>query len=452
MSLDFAALERLLLPSRQSVPNAQAQFEPRTTQPTEMLDSVLSFLSADTARGDGSIARDAYWFGVILAARREWGAAAEPKLRAWSQSSAKYDENSFDTAWGQFDPNHQNPVTMKSVYRLAQDLGWRKPASPSRYQLLDRVRIMDLKPIEWRVKGLFPRQGVGAIYGPSGSGKSFLVLDLALRIAQGESWFGRKTTACPVTYVMLEGEAGLRNRIVAWEATHARQIPMNFASVPQGFAFAEPQDVADLAEALPKGGVIVVDTLNRAAPGKDENSSKDMGDVLDGMKQLQALTGGLVLVVHHTGKDVGKGMRGHSSLHAALDGAIEVRRDTKGRSWKAAKVKDGSDDFEVPFKLETVVLGQDADGELITSCVATNDVHRLSARKEPSGSNQRAVLNAIRAHDAPLTRDAAIKVAADALENVPKNKRRNEGATQVSKLLEGQHLHLDDKTGLVSPG
>ncbi len=69
-----------------------------------------------------------------------------------------------------------------------------------------------------------------------------------------------------------------------------------------------------------------IDTLNRSAPDADENSSKDMGLIIDGMKKIQSQCEGLVICVHHTGKDVSKGLRGHSSLLAALDSAIQVER------------------------------------------------------------------------------------------------------------------------------
>lgn len=205
-----------------------------------------------------------------------------------------------------------------------------------------------------------------------------------------------------VTYVMLEGEAGLRNRVVAWESSYGTAISAQFYGMPQGFAFSEHNDVTDLAATLPKGGVVIVDTLNRAAPGKDENSSKDMGDVLAGMKLLQSLTEGLVLVVHHTGKDTSKALRGHSSLHAALDGAIEVRRTAASRSWSSAKVKDGADDFEVPFKLSIIHLGFDDDGDAVTSCVAVPDLEALFMPKRPSGKNQILAWDALR-----LTQQAA---------------------------------------------
>lgn len=78
-------------------------------------------------------------------------------------------------------------------------------------------------------------------------------------------------------------------------------IPSGFKAVAQPFQLAEPEQVEALGAVLPHRGVVIVDTLNRAAPGLDENSSQDMGRILAGMKRLQGITGGLVLVVHHTG-------------------------------------------------------------------------------------------------------------------------------------------------------
>ena len=91
-----------------------------------------------------------------------------------------------------------------------------------------------------------------------------------------------------------------------------------------------------------------------------------MGLILAGMKRLQEITGGLVIIVHHTGKDASKGLRGHSSLAAALDGAIEVERTQTSRSWSAAKVKDGEDGKQRAFKLHVVDLGRDGDGARAT--------------------------------------------------------------------------------------
>ncbi len=51
-----------------------------------------------------------------------------------------------------------------------------------------------------------------------------------------------------------------------------------------------------------------------------------MSRVLAGAKMIEAAYGGFVLLCHHMGKDPRKGLRRHSSLHAAMDAEIEVTR------------------------------------------------------------------------------------------------------------------------------
>jgi hypothetical protein len=129
----------------------------------------------------------------------------------------------------------------------------------------------------------------------------------------------------------------------------------------QPFRLTDPQDVADLAAICPPGCVVFIDTLNRAAPGMDENSSRDMGAVIEGAKTLQRLIGGLVVLVAHTGKDSAKGLRGHSSLFAALDAAVLVNRDDSARRWIVDKRRTGATGNALlpPYVVE---FGIDEDG------------------------------------------------------------------------------------------
>jgi hypothetical protein len=228
--------------------------------------------------------------------------------------------------------------------------------------------MLAMRPLQWRVKGLLPEQGIAAVYGASGSGKSFLVLDLALALCRGSAWFGNRVHRCSVTYVCLEGAAGMSLRLKALGET----VPEDLLFLTAPVNLLLTKDLTDLVEAIraagAEGGVVVVDTLNRATPGADESSSVDMGQAIAGANAIQRGIGGLVLLVHHVGKDASKGLRGHSSLLAALDAAIEVRRDGEARSFGLAKAKDGQEGLAHHFTLDAVALGIDEDGDPITSC------------------------------------------------------------------------------------
>ncbi|ODS69045.1 MAG: DNA primase [Acidovorax sp. SCN 65-28] len=280
----------------------------------------------------------------------------------------------------------------------------KEPSKPApRYKLLSAADLRDLPPLAWRVRGVLPAVGLAALYGPSASGKSFLAFDMAAAIAEGQRWFDCRVEAAPVVYAALEGEAGFKLRAQAWETSRGRALPDGLHLMLQPFKLTDGQDVLDLTAVVPAGAVVVVDTLNRAAPTADENSSRDMGEILEAAKTLQSLTRGLVLLVHHTGKNAAAGLRGHSSLFAAMDAAIEVSRDGDRREWKVAKSKDGQDGAAHPFKLQVETLGVEETGEAITSCVVLRDTAAQDVRavKLPQGGNQRVVLDALR----PLFKD-----------------------------------------------
>jgi hypothetical protein len=274
------------------------------------------------------------------------------------------------------------------------------PHPVPRFKLLSGADLAALPALAWRVRDVLPAQGLASIYGPSGSGKSFLALDLAAAIAEGFDWFGHRVTPAPAVYVVLEGAAGFRLRVAAWERHHGRPLPVGLRVVLQAFKLTGRQDVQDMAAAVltvGDGAVTFLDTLNAAAPGIDENSSRDMGIVLEASRELQAMTGGLVCAIHHAGKDLTKGLRGHSSLHAALDAVIEVTRDFDRREWKASKVKDGADGEAHPFRLEVVQLAPDDEGEPVSSCVVRPDdtPQNATRSKLPKGGNQKVVLDAL---------------------------------------------------------
>lgn len=157
-------------------------------------------------------------------------------------------------------------------------------ADTQRYRLLGSADLHALPPLSWCVCGVLPSVGLAGLYGPSGSGKSFLALDMAAAIAEGSRWFDRRVVTTPVVYCALEGESGFKLRVQAWEKHNGRPLPDRLRMVLQSVTLTEPQDVKDLAAVAPAGSVIVIDTLNRTAPTADENSSKDMGQILEAAK------------------------------------------------------------------------------------------------------------------------------------------------------------------------
>jgi hypothetical protein len=288
------------------------------------------------------------------------------------------------------------PLENGPISHLLKELG---DETNRAYQLPDRkprpnfeaAWFEDVEPLKaaWILKNILPRNGIGAIWGPPGSGKSFLALHLALSIARGSDVLGARCNRGGVLYLAAEDPDGIRLRIAAWRQEHgAEPTPFLFVPVPVGFTAGDPNHVAalvDLAKEQTAGfesrgaplALIITDTFARSLPGLDENSAPEMSSAIAALTDLAHELNALVLIVHHAGKDSSRGERGHSSLRAALDVSLEVVRNDKmeARALKLSKSKNATDGTTWPFELKSVVLGTDDDGDRITSCVAM--IHEL---------------------------------------------------------------------------
>lgn len=320
---------------------------------------------------------------------------------------------------------------------------------PPRFTLYTADQLAEMPDQEMAVRDVFPAQGLAAVVGPSGSGKSFVVLELAAKLGEAGTWFGHGVARVHrVVILVLEGEVGFRKRVRAWEIAKGRPFPKAVKFVFDSFDLQDRNDTMALAEVvLADGGcdVLMIDTLNRATPGADENSSRDASLILQNAKELQELFDGLVLIIHHTGKDVTKGMRGHSSLFGAMDAVVDVCRTGDRREIEIKKVKDGEDGVKHGFALEVVQVGEDTTGDPITSCVIrVDDAPADNTPRPPKGGNQRIVYDALLPHfrdsgkfgkgDAPAIRpcleiEEAIELVKDRL--AVDQKRRRERVQQA---------------------
>jgi hypothetical protein len=246
-------------------------------------------------------------------------------------------------------------------------------APPARFTFQPAHEFAVGTPAAWMVKGVLPAAQLAVMFGESGSGKSFAALDLAVAVATGTPWRDRRVREGKVAYIAAEGAGGFRARLKAI-AQH-RQLELErialtvLADAPN---FMEKQDALDVARAIVAAGgaqLVIVDTFAQVMPGANENAGEDVGRALAHCKGIHRATGALVLLVHHSGKDASRGARGWSGLRAAADVELEVVRVEHERSLTVTKMKDGDDGMEFAFRLDSLVVGLDADGEEVSSCV-----------------------------------------------------------------------------------
>jgi len=162
--------------------------------------------------------------------------------------------------------------------RLDQAMATAQPDT-QRFTFLTADQLRVLPPLMWRVQGILPTAGLATIFGPSGSGKSFLLLDLMAAVAEGRTWHSCQTAPCRIACLVLEGRAGFRQRVRAWERHNGRPYPQEVRFMMEDFGLNSNDDVTDLKAAIMAANgfdLILIDTLNRAAPNADENSSSAM--------------------------------------------------------------------------------------------------------------------------------------------------------------------------------
>jgi len=242
--------------------------------------------------------------------------------------------------------------------------------------------VLDAKDF---VQGVLTEGGAAVVYGESNGGKTFWTTDLALHVAAGKEWNGRRVDQGGVVYCVLEGGHGFRNRVSAWRRAHAPEGGLPFAAIPSAINLLDPDaDTERLINTIKAAQarigrpvkLVVIDTLSRALAGGNENAPDDMGALVMNMDRVRAETGACVLFVHHSGKDAAKGARGHSSLRAAIDSEFEVvaDADTDARSATVVKQRDMPKGAVFGFRLEQITLGFNQHGEPVTTCTVQSQM------------------------------------------------------------------------------
>lgn len=268
---------------------------------------------------------------------------------------------------------------------------------------------------DWLVNGLLHRHDMSMTFGRPKCGKSFFSVDLALSIARGADFFGRPVRQGAVIYQAGEGGKGLVGRLKAYRDYHAAtgaDLPFILLTKQVNLYLRDGDTDGLIAEieawrrTLPLPlELVVVDTLARASPGANENASEDMSLIISHCQRIQEVTNAHVMLVHHTNA-AGDKPRGHTSLLAAVDTAIEITKDdfTGDRSARVTAQKDGEEGEVFGFRLQPVDVGSYDDGKPITSCVVVpaQELPRAGARSKDKRLTDDATI-AIRCLEEALT-------------------------------------------------
>lgn len=269
---------------------------------------------------------------------------------------------------------------------------------------LDRVPLP--RPV---VEGYLYADTLARVIGKPGSGKSFVVLDMALAVATGRDWHGRAVQQGAAWYIAAEGVTGLRPRIRAWEAHHAdgQRVPADQFRVRDGAVQAVDKTQWGgliLAAMRDRPTLIIVDTQSRSTVGVDENSATEMGTVVAHCEALRQRSGACVLLVHHTGVEGSHG-RGSSVVFGALHTELAIDKHESNITVHTRKQKDAPEAESAtlmlhPTPLELPTLDQ--HGQL-TTVTAQSAVLLGTATGDPFEHDRAAPMM-----DPPIDRAVAI--------------------------------------------
>jgi hypothetical protein len=240
-----------------------------------------------------------------------------------------------------------------------------KPAKTIKIEHWDAIED---EPVEWLIDGVLVAGSFSALYGPPGSFKSFMALDIAEAIATGRSWMGREVKQTGAVLMLCgEGFGGVGARIKAIKIHHQTEDgapiyvvrhQLNLRSSQEDFNALMLAVVTLVEETGVEFKLAIVDTLARAFGGGNENDSGEMMGFVVSMGKIQEFLKCALMVLHHSGKNAALGMRGSSSLLGAVDSELELLRfeDQMKGILTITKQKDGEQGTRFGFEMVEVEI------------------------------------------------------------------------------------------------
>lgn len=231
-----------------------------------------------------------------------------------------------------------------------------KAVRPSvfKFKTLDEL-VEDAEEISWLVDGLLSDGGFSLIVGPPKGGKSTLVRQAALAVAQGQPFLGRNVTQGGVLYLTFEEQDGLLKS----QFNAAGRQPGDDIRIHVGNVFENKEVIYDdLEAAINEYGpsLVVLDTIFDAFQLESINDYGEVKETLARLRTIARETGCHIIGVHHTNK-AGEGnnsIMGSNGIHAALDCLIRfVQEGERRRLFTNGKGGTHFIDQEIIFDFKT---------------------------------------------------------------------------------------------------
>lgn len=231
--------------------------------------------------------------------------------------------------------------------------------------------FIGLGPAPMVVQKLFELDALSILFGPSGTYKSFVAVDLMCSVATGTEFHGYKTNKMAVIYVAGEGQKGIKTRMAAWSTERGINVDdveihctdCSISMLDEDSIKAASEEIKGILERCQlKLGFIVIDTIARNFGDGDESSAKDVARYLNNIDNyLRVPYGPNVLSIAHSGIEEGR-VRGSTAWKAGMDQQYETALKPLGMmELKCHKMKDSKKPDSMTFAMKSVYLRTDID-------------------------------------------------------------------------------------------
>lgn len=202
--------------------------------------------------------------------------------------------------------------------------------------VIDGETLADLRlpPTRFCVQTLLP-QGITILGGAPKIGKSWMVLDLCVRVAKGEAMWGMPTTQGTTLYLCLEDTL---RRVQERLLCITDEVPANafFATAAGTLADGLCEQIQQFTAEHPDAVLVAIDTFQMVRGGDTELSyASDYAEV----QKMKKLTDDLnisLLLVHHLRKqgdsDPLNKLSGTTGISGAVDAVFVLDKDRRGQS------------------------------------------------------------------------------------------------------------------------
>jgi len=260
------------------------------------------------------------------------------------------------------------PPPRQSLQSVDPETGEVKAPEPDRplFTQVDEL-LNNLKPVQWLVENYLETDALSMVFGPSGGGKSFTVVDIACCVATGTNWHGMPVKQGAVFYIAGEGHNGLARRFAAWQKARdvklSKDVPLfksNRAVMMLNVDAAEALSLEVERLAAQTGhapSLVIVDTLARNFGDGDENKQQDANMFIEHLDEyIRRRWQCNVMTVHHSGHDMDRA-RGSSAFKGAMDQEIWVKGSMGLIELQVTKMKDAEMPAKRRFKIVQTGLG-----------------------------------------------------------------------------------------------